>query len=231
MKAYCITVVSDDVSKKAYERLVKSSKHVANDFEIHMHAASTPKWVRQHMKFLKLEWTYPWEGERIDLKSGLTLKSYPTKVREKRIACFLSHYQLWENVIQNDEPILVLEHDAMFHKKLEPEYILESDYDIIGINDPRGATRQSKEYYDKVTSNVQPIIPVPRIDNFNVPQGLAGNSAYIIKPNGAKQLIEATKKYGAWPNDALMCYQIIEKLGVTNKFYTRVQGLRSTTTL
>tara|TARA_Y100000022_G_scaffold28765_1_gene22306 strand:- start:59 stop:754 length:696 start_codon:yes stop_codon:yes gene_type:complete len=231
MKAYCITVVSDDVSKKAYERLVKSSKHVSNDFEIHMHAASTPKWVRQHMKFLNLEWTYPWEGERIDLKSGLTLKSYPTKVREKRIACFLSHYQLWENVIQNDEPILVLEHDAMFHKKLEPEYILESDYDIIGINDPRGATRKSKEYYDKVTSNVQPIIPVPRIDNFNVPQGLAGNSAYIIKPNGAKQLIEATKKYGAWPNDALMCYQIIEKLGVTNKFYTRVQGLRSTTTL
>lgn len=231
MKAYCITVVSSSFSTDAYDRLVKSSKDVGNKFEIHMHAASTPKWVSAHMKYLRLEWTYPWEGERIDLKSGLTLKAYPTKVREKRIACFLSHYQLWEKAIQDDEPILVLEHDALFERKLTPKYILESDYDIIGINDPRGATRKSKEYYDKVTSSVKPIVSVPRIDNFNVPQGLAGNSAYIIKPNGAKQLIEATKKYGAWPNDALMCYQIIEKLGVTNKFYTRVQGLESTTTL
>ena len=71
---------------------------------------------------------------------------------------------------------------------------------------------------------------MPRIDEFNVPQGLAGNSAYIIKPSGAKNLIEATKQYGAWPNDALMCYQIIPKLGVTRRFYTKVQGLPSTTT-
>ena len=73
--------------------------------------------------------------------------------------------------------------------------------------------------------------PVPRIDEFNIPQGLAGNSAYVIKPAGAIKMIELAQEHGMWPNDALMCYQLIESLGVTRNFYTRVQGLRSTTTL
>ncbi len=231
MKAYCITVLNDDLSVQGYDNLVKSSKSVKNRFTIEKFPAQLPKFVKAHMKFANIEWKYPWEGERIDMATGLTLRSYPTKVREKRIACFLSHYLLWEKSINDNKPILVLEHDALFERKLNPKYILDSDFDIIGINDPRGATRKSKEFYEKVTTNVKPVVSVPRIDKFNIPQGLAGNSAYIIKPNGAKQLIEATKKHGAWPNDALMCYQLIDNLGVTNKFYTRVQGLRSTTTL
>jgi GR25 family glycosyltransferase involved in LPS biosynthesis len=63
-----------------------------------------------------------------------------------------------------------------------------------------------------------------------VPQGLAGNSAYIIKPKGAEELIMAVEKYGAWPNDAIMCKQLIPNMGVTRRFYTKVQGLPSTTT-
>jgi GR25 family glycosyltransferase involved in LPS biosynthesis len=72
-------------------------------------------------------------------------------------------------------------------------------------------------------------MPVPTIDEFNIPQGLAGNSAYIIKPEGAKNLIEASREHGLWPNDALMCKQIIPNMGVTKTYFTRVQGLPSTT--
>ena len=43
-------------------------------------------------------------------------------------------------------------------------------------------------------------------------------------------MIEAAEKHGAWPNDALMCKQIIPNMGVTRRFYTKVQGLPSTTT-
>ena len=64
-----------------------------------------------------------------------------------------------------------------------------------------------------------------------VPQGLACNSAYVIKPSGAKKMIELTKEHGMWPNDALMCKQLISTLGVTRNFYSTIQGLRSTTTL
>jgi len=44
-------------------------------------------------------------------------------------------------------------------------------------------------------------------------------------------MIELAQEHGMWPNDALMCYQLVPKLGVTRNFYTRIQGLRSTTTL
>ena len=71
----------------------------------------------------------------------------------------------------------------------------------------------------------------PTIDDISVPQGLAGNSAYIIKPAGAKQMIELVDEYGLWPNDAIMCKQLVKGLGVTKKFYTKVQRTRSTTTL
>ena len=64
-----------------------------------------------------------------------------------------------------------------------------------------------------------------------IPQGLAGNSAYIIKPWAAKKVIQEVKEIGAWPNDALLCYQNFSFLAVTKKYYTRVQGLPSTTTL
>lgn len=230
MKHYCITISNDELSEGAYETLVKSSKKVKNKFTIDKFIACVPKFANAHLSSLGIKWTYPWAGETIDMASGLTLRAYQTKVQEKRKACFLSHYKIWEEVLRDDEPALVLEHDAIFERTLDYQYILDSKFDIVGINNPLGATRKSKEYYDIITGNVKDIQPVPRIDQFNVPQGLAGNSAYIIKPNGAKQLIDAVKKHGAWPNDAIMCYQLIDNLGVTNKFYTKVQGLPSTTT-
>ena len=74
------------------------------------------------------------------------------------------------------------------------------------------------------------IIITPTIDQINIPQGLAGNSAYIVKPRGARNLLNAVHKYGLWPNDALMCKQIIPNIGVTTSFYTTLQGTPSTTT-
>ena len=93
------------------------------------------------------------------------------------------------------------------------------------------ATSKSKVYHDKILERPDFFQPVPTIDEFNVPQGLAGNSAYFIKPSGARKMVELSKEHGMWPNDALMCKQLIPTLGVTRNFYTRIQGLRSTTTL
>ena len=229
MKHLCITLSNHDISEVGYSKLVTSSKKVKNDFEIEKFEAILPEQVEQICKDYKIKWTYPWEGESIDFASGLTLRSYPTARRSSRIACFLSHYKIWRQVDKSNEPALVFEHDAEFVKKLNYDFILDSKYDIIGINNPLGATRRSKEYYSAIQRGAK-IQPVPRIDNFNIPQGLAGNSAYIIKPRGAKALIDATTTHGMWPNDALMCYQLIDNLGVTRDFYTKVQGLKSTTT-
>ena len=230
MKAYCITIYGNEISEKGYENLVESSRNVGNDFEIEKFPATHGQYSDIVLKGKGLKWTYPWEGQRQDIASGLTLTAYETKTKENRIGCFLSHYNCWEDCLAYEEPILVLEHDAFFTKKLDYDYILESKYDIIGINDPRGCTRKSKIYYDIIQERKQDIQPVPRIDTWNIPQGLAGNSAYIIKPNGAQNMEYMSKAHGAWPNDALMCHQLVANLGVTKQHYTTVQRLPSTTT-
>jgi GR25 family glycosyltransferase involved in LPS biosynthesis len=69
------------------------------------------------------------------------------------------------------------------------------------------------------------------IDEEHIPQGIAGNSAYIMKPSGAKKMLDLVAQFGLWPNDAIMCRQLVPTLGVTKTFFTGVQGLPSTTTL
>ena len=128
-----------------------------------------------------------------------------------------------------DKPFLVLEHDAIFTDQLD-ETVLTTNHQIIGINNPLYATRKARDFAEIAKRANGHIVPVPTVDSVNVPQGLAGNSAYIIKPDGAKQMLKLVKDYGLWPNDALMCKQLVKGMGVTRKFYTRVQGLPSTTT-
>ena len=230
MITYAIVIDKNEVSFKGYDALIESSKKVSNDFTIDKFDGVTADMVNTVMVGNGVKWNYPWEGESIDFASGLVKRSYPTTYKERRMACFMSHYLLWHKCIKEDTPILILEHDAVFVHKLDYQFILDSKYDIIGINNPLMATRRAKKFFDLVKERSQEIQPIPDIDEFNVPQGLAGNSAYIIKPAGAKNLLEAVQQFGAWPNDAIMCKQLIPNMGVTRRFYTKVQGLPSTTT-
>ena len=230
MKAYAIVIKDNEVSESAYKSLRESSTKVKNSFDVERLDATTQRFANVTLQAAGLKWSYPWEGQSIDFASGLTLKAYPTRYKERRIACFMSHYRLWHESLKTDEPILILEHDAQFIQKLDYQYILDSKYDIIGINNPLMATRKARVFHDMVKDRSQEIQPIPDIDEFNVPQGLAGNSAYIIKPAGAKNVLDAAEQYGAWPNDALMCKQLIPRMGITREFYTKVQGLPSTTT-
>ena len=132
---------------------------------------------------------------------------------------------------------MVLEHDAFFTRKFEYDTIKDKfTGGVLGLNSPLKATRLSGKFHEQVVSNHNPsekftIIETPWIDDKEIPQGLAGNSAYIIKPFAAKALLNRMKDIGAWPNDALMCKQQFPWLQVIYPYYTEVQGLRSTTSL
>lgn len=226
VNSYIITIYNNQRSVSASERCIKSTKIPVKKFD-----AITEQHASKLMRDLGITWNYPWEGTENDFASGLTKTAYTTANPLKRVACFLSHYLLWKKCAEQDEPILVLEHDAIFISPLDLEELALSHPDIIGINDPRGATRKSLEYHELIQKNPKKIQPVPTIDDLKIPQGLAGNSAYIIKPTGAKKLLELVKEFGAWPNDALMCKQLIPNMGVTKKYYTKVQGIPSMTSL
>ena len=230
-----ITMTDNKVSMEAFGKLQDSSHSVGNDFRPEIFEATIAENAEDHLSKLLLEWNYPWEGVVTDLKTGLKKSAYPTRNRLNRIACAISHYRLWAVCVKTDKPMLIMEHDAIFIQRLRYDNLLEDNhYNIIGINNPIGNTRKSHEFHKILQQSVDRentgIVPVPTIDNFDIPQGLAGNSAYIIKPKGARMCIKAASEHGLWPNDALMCKQLIPHMGVTKAYYTNTQRVVSTTT-
>jgi len=232
MRAYCITLKGDHTSEQGFNRCWTSARNLECDFDFYIERfdATVAKNAHKELMQWDLMWNYPWEGKVADIATGLIKSAYSTAIKERRIACAISHFRLWTKCFEIKEPILVLEHDAEFVKQLDYQYILDSKYQVVGINNPLGSTRRSRQYYDIIQKNKNPIQEIPTIDEWNIPQGLAGNSAYIIKPEGAEKLISNAFSYGLWPNDALMCKQLVDNMGVTKTFYTKVQGLQSTTT-
>ena len=231
MKAFVITIEGHRESETASQRCIESSWKVKNEFSIEVFDATTPVNAEDQLREFGLKWNYPWEGQIHDFSTGLIKSAYQTANPLARVACALSHFRLWAECFESQEPYLILEHDAFFTQKLDYEYIVNSAYDIVGINNPLGCTRRSKEFYNAVQLGGMDIQQVPRIDNFNIPQGIAGNSAYIMQPQGAEKMVSLAYKHGLWPNDSLMCYQLVgSNLGVTKEFYTSVQQMRSTTT-
>ena len=230
MKAYAIVIDGNEISELGYGRLAKSSWDVENEFTLERFNAIIPSNVLDLMESDQIRWNYPWEGQVTDFQTGLIKTAYQTKDFRKRMACAMSHYCLWVKSFETRENILVLEHDAEFTNKLDVD-IEKTVFGILGVNSPLGATRKSQLYHDVIQRNSSLYQEVPYVDDIKIPQGLAGNSAYIITSWAAKELIDKVREYGLWPNDAIMCRQLFPFLGVTKKYYTKTQGLKSTTTL
>ena len=197
----------------------------------------------------KLRYTWPIHSSQdgLDISTGLYKRAYAAKDWRKVASCSISHMRLWQHCIDIDEPILILEHDAYFDNFFSYKNIVlagqqSSDESmqwtggICGINDPSGATRKSRVFMHKVKDQVkdqQGLALAPYVDDpgdLPLPCGLAGNSAYIIKPWAAKKLLEKTAEVGIWPNDALMCRQFFPWLQVYHPFITKIQNTPSTTT-
>ena len=229
LDAFVITIPNHEVSQNAANVCIQSSKDVGNEFEVEKFDAIVPDQVDDLMKEYNIKWNYTWEGTVIDFATGLKKSAYRTATRGRRVACSLSHYTLWRRAKSSVRPTLVLEHDSKFIAKFNPNIIEKTKLLIFGINNPLYATRRALQYKEAVQKSDRLFTLVPWIDDMSVPQGLAGNSAYIITPEGASKMIDLVDQYGLWPNDALMCRQLMPKLGVTTKFYTTVQGTPSTT--
>jgi GR25 family glycosyltransferase involved in LPS biosynthesis len=244
MKTYIISMMNHHESTVSTRRLLGSINSTKSNLQAFVFPAITPETLDESIVQLfgksvvpNIDWTYPKteEENRYDIRSGLQLSYYPTKDLRKRIACTLSHYSLWLHCYQIEEPIMILEHDAFFTKRFDYKDVkVKFTGDILGINDPVGSTRRATIFKDKISGTDERIkvSETPWIDDRMVPQGLAGNSAYIIKPEGAAKLISLTAEHGLWPNDAIMCKQLLPgKLQHVYPFYTKVTGLKSTTSL
>lgn len=221
--AFVITLMDSKSSVAQAEHCRKSvTFDRKNKFHVQMFNAVTPEEVVHLFQDHGLKWSYPWTTEHLDLATGLRLTPYETADPKKRMACFMSHYLLWLKCIEEDKNHMILEHDAEFISEVPIEMLDECGFGVISLNDPRGATRRAGNYHDAIIGDK--IVEAPWIDDRQVPQGLPGNSAYYLKPKGARKLVSLVKEYGAWPNDAIMCKQLMPRmLGCLGNYSTQVR--------
>lgn len=228
MKAFVITMMNDRYSLASATKTIQTAEQMSEDLDIEMVRAVTPDNIKG------TTYSYPVEGET-SIYEGMTLVGYKAKDISKKIACSLSHMNLWNKCVQLNEPIMILEHDAVFICKFSTSRILKSidDGDVLMINNPIGATRRGMVYHENIIKNDFGVHLVEGVNtpDENVPDGLAGNSAYVITPAAAKKAYKLQRKIGIWPNDALLCKQLFPgKLKSHYPYITKVEQRRSTTT-
>jgi len=110
----------------------------------------------------------------------------PTMSKPGVQGCFLSHYSLWKKCIELDEPIIILEHDAVIQ---QPWNTLKLTKSIIKLH---------RQYSKK---NIRS----------DLDSGVWSKSAhaYCLAPAHANTLIQFVKRVGAYEVDILMGTNVI----------------------
>lgn len=183
------------------------------------------------MEAVGLSWTWADNNTRRMTcpVTGLTTFPYTASDFRTKIACSMSHYKLWKECAESGEDYLILEHDAVFLRAL-PAIQFKG---ICQINDPNGATRRGKWWSDTMKARGRTGVFektwVTAENERDIPDGLAGNSAYLIKPWAAQELVDICHNAGLWPNDAIMNKQLFPYLEEYYPFITKVIQTKSTT--
>ena len=114
------------------------------------------------------------------------------------LGCFFSHYYLWQSCVQQNIPYLVLEHDGYFIRPL-PDNICKQFNDILKLdrNDPFSSNynqileeESAKDLLIEKYINRSP----KAIHKIGTGNYFKGAYSYIIKPEGAKKLINFIHK-------------------------------------
>lgn len=239
MKAYIITMSDRGDSAIASKKCFDSIKEYHSKLEPVQWEAIQPPRLYEHIveifeEFVTWSWPEKEHEDRLDLFTNLFLRHYKTTDINRVKACALSHMKLWKKSVDDNETMVILEHDAQFIRHFDPDDLVwDKSWGAVALNNPQGATRKGQHYHSLVSILGEGIHKIPAIDNKNeppLPHGLPGNSAYIIRPHAAKELLQTISKLGIWPNDAIMCTQLFPWLRISYPYYTELQGVVSTTT-
>lgn len=172
MKTFLIRIKDHPLSEKESKDCLRSADLYSYKEDIQIFDAITPK--RGYKDIL---------GDRPNI-----FDNYP---RPDRVACcFASHYLLWKKCIELNEPILILEHDAIFIDEFP-----EVEFDMCcTFGEP---TYYQPQYIDFDT---------PKIDGIQTltDKNFLGHHAYAMKPEAAKIFVEDCDTTVLSPNDLWM---------------------------
>lgn len=232
MKAFVITLEGNKYSEQVAQRCINSAAQYGVTVEKYYGVNRTN--AQETMEAEGLEWTWANNNTKAKTCPFTGLHQFPYKKANgeladlnSKIGCAMSHYLLWKRCAEIDEPILILEHDAVFLRPL-PNIDFKG---ICQINDPAGATRKGAWWSQQMQKRGPGVFPKTWITTEkerHIPDGLAGNSAYLLKPQAAQEIINFVNKVGLWHNDAIINYQEFPWLQEYFPFITKVVQTQST---
>jgi GR25 family glycosyltransferase involved in LPS biosynthesis len=169
MKGYVITVSDISESVAAGERCIQSgSRH---GVDVRAFEATNRSSIQADMESL-----------------GLFAADFKTNFADYRgvVACFVSHFRVWQQIHMSSKPGIVLEHDAVFVAQLPS---LEGRGDIVNLGKPSYG-----RFKRKWRKGLYPFFSKKSMR-------LGGAHAYYVTPSGAEALMATARAVGAMPPD------------------------------
>ena len=138
-------------------------------------------------------------------KTNLKKKKKFKKGKAGVLGCFFSHYYLWNKCISLDEPIIILEHDGYIIKPITDD-ILDSFDDVLKLDrhDPYSKTYnevilKEQDFELNIVKYTNPTPKDPK--KLGTGNYFKGAYSYILKPEGAKKIVNWVKENGHLPAD------------------------------
>ena len=150
------------------------------------------------------------------------------------IGCLASHYILWDMCSKQNEPFLILEQDGILLR--DPRKIIDEVDKICHLDSTNPFDLQRDNHIDFYNSRA--MLDVPGVSDYPnntfypnnkiIPKGcFRGTYGYLLKPEGAKEIIEWTQTHGCFPSDGCLNHHAT-KLQRANSTYVRLNPFFST---
>jgi glycosyl transferase, family 25 len=174
------------------------------------------------------EGTYGNDAEELFKKENRTLFNPERHAKSKSDSpgakgCFHSHYRLWQQCVQLNEPIAIFEDDIVFKRNFEP--IPFEEVLILTINYDWKITKDYRKYFEEDF----PINTIVDYKNYCIP----GASGYVITPAAAKKLVDCYQNHYLTPdwaiNTELLKVTIHPRLMGRSKTYDEKESLTRST--
>ncbi len=122
--------------------------------------------------------------------------------------CLLSHFYLWKMCVDINQPLFIFEHDALMINPL-PNNVLNLFEDYLNLDYNRKIYRKNLVgYHEELTNLKTDQIDITKMEiksgagfKFINRNHIVGAHGYIIKPTGAKKIIDGLLVDGAIPAD------------------------------
>lgn len=130
-------------------------------------------------------------------------------LQDTEAGCFMSHYRLWQLCVEKNEPVIILEDDAIVASRIK----LPSGYKLnhyVGIGKWPQLFQTPQKFAHLFDKSVNYIPKRKGIQKYPLTNAI-GTFGYIITPEGSQRMIsgiEATDRL--WPADVIMSKSFID---------------------